>query len=412
MLILEASERLGGEHTWSFHDSDLDSHSLEWARNFVSHRWTGYGVFFPKFVKEFDLSYSSIRCGPQVPAPWDYHHLMMPHLRTKTLFHRQAVEVGKDWVRTADGTLHEGALVIDGRGPLTPSGGRSPLRDEEGYDQKGYQKFFGLVVTTDRPHGLTRPILMDTRVTQKKGYHFVYTLPFTDKTLLIEDTYYNLSPRIDRLEMLRELISYSEMYLGLHWNEELRAGLLWEASLESSRKRDLSSNLKAQVIHIEQEESGVLDIPLSNHQPMPENQGPLRSGLRAGLFHPTTSYSLGHAVSFADFFTSIWNPRAVDDSIGHALAYQKSHWDQGRFFRRLNNMLFLAAMPEKRMNVFEHFYKKDENLIKNFYRGQMSLIDQVSLLSGRPPVPVLSAFKTFFGTRSHATRIEREHHAL
>ncbi|WP_234007993.1 lycopene cyclase family protein, partial [Cronobacter malonaticus] len=61
----------------------------------------------------------------------------------------------------------------------------------------GQQAFLGQQWRLAAPHGLTRPILMDATVAQQGGYRFVYTLPLTPDTLLIEDTHYIDSATLD-----------------------------------------------------------------------------------------------------------------------------------------------------------------------------------------------------------------------
>ena len=58
----------------------------------------------------------------------------------------------------------------------------------------GYQKFLGQVLEFERPIDLAHPILMDASVAQEDGFRFVYVLPFTEHSALVEDTYYSESP--------------------------------------------------------------------------------------------------------------------------------------------------------------------------------------------------------------------------
>src|SRR5690606_27637496 len=76
--------------------------------------------------------------------------------------------------------------VIDARGPANASA-----------LDLGWQKFVGREYRFERPHGLDRPIVMDATVDQTEGYRFVYCLPFSDTRMLVEDTYYSLSPELD-----------------------------------------------------------------------------------------------------------------------------------------------------------------------------------------------------------------------
>ena len=79
-----------------------------------------------------------------------------------------------------------GTCVIDGRGPAP-----SPAL------ALAFQKFVGLEVRLAAPHGETVPVIMDAAVSQSDGYRFVYTLPFSADTILIEDTYYADGPTLE-----------------------------------------------------------------------------------------------------------------------------------------------------------------------------------------------------------------------
>ncbi|MEJ1938073.1 lycopene cyclase family protein, partial [Nostoc sp. NIES-2111] len=77
--------------------------------------------------------------------------------------------------------------VVDGTG-----------RPPEGRFMLGYQKFVGLELELAEPHGLDAPIIMDARVEQQDGYRFVYVLPFSPTSVLVEDTYYSDTSGLDR----------------------------------------------------------------------------------------------------------------------------------------------------------------------------------------------------------------------
>ena len=61
ILIVEQSDRLGGNHTWSFHQSDLTPQEFSFIEPFVSKKWDGYSVFFPKYSRRLPTSYYSVR---------------------------------------------------------------------------------------------------------------------------------------------------------------------------------------------------------------------------------------------------------------------------------------------------------------------------------------------------------------
>ena len=78
----------------------------------------------------------------------------------------------------AGGARYEADYVFDSRLPAPPDGGMLT------------QRFFGQFVRTQAPcFDTTHCTLMDFRVSQASGLHFLYTLPFSPTEALVEDTY-------------------------------------------------------------------------------------------------------------------------------------------------------------------------------------------------------------------------------
>ncbi|MDX2265478.1 MAG: lycopene beta-cyclase CrtY [Hyphomicrobiales bacterium] len=346
-LLLEKGGALGGNHTWSFHGADLDPAEYAWMKPFVAHSWPRQEVRFPAHSRVLETSYNTVFSER-------LHSVAAPVIAENAIFHADIVSVAPGSVRLADGREFQGACVVDGRGALK----EAPLA-------VGYQKFLGLEVRTAEPHGQDHPIIMDATVPQTDGYRFIYTLPFAPDRLLIEDTYYSDTPALDAPTLRRECETYA-------------AGRGWRI---------------AEVIR---EEVGVLPIVLAGDidafwaAPAP---GRPRSGLRAALFHPTTSYSLPSAVRLADALARL---RSFDEAGVHAYiqATSKSHWRETAFYRMLNRMLFMAADPAERYVIFERFYKLSQPLIERFYAGRTTLPDQLRILVGRPPVSILRATRS------------------
>lgn len=251
----------------------------------------------------------------------------------------------------ADGRMLKASAVIDGRGYQPDAALRM-----------GFQAFVGQEWQLSQPHGLTTPIIMDATVDQQAGYRFVYSLPFSADTLLIEDTHY-----ID------------------------------DATLSADRARqnirDYADRHGWQLTRLLREEQGALPITLTGDIDAFWQQRDLPcSGLRAGLFHPTTGYSLPLAVALADRLSQMttFNSDTLHATIQH---FASQTWQQQRFFRMLNRMLFLAGPAEGRWQVMQRFYGLPEDLIARFYAGKLTLPDRLRILSGKPPVPVLAALQ-------------------
>ena len=48
LLVVEHERSLGANHTWSFHDSDLEPAQRAWMQPLVTHRWTTHELRFPR----------------------------------------------------------------------------------------------------------------------------------------------------------------------------------------------------------------------------------------------------------------------------------------------------------------------------------------------------------------------------
>ena len=132
-----------------------------------------------------------------------------------------------------------------------------------------------------------------------------------------------------------------------------------------------------------------------------------RSGMRAALFHPTTGYSLPHAVRLAD---AVAASSELSSSALRALTrgHSREAWRRQSFFRLLNRMLYRGAEPGSRYRVLEHFYRLPEDLIGRFYAGRLTVWDKLRVLTGRPPIPLGRAFKAAFTSHRAAGPEGRE----
>jgi lycopene beta-cyclase len=121
-----------------------------------------------------------------------------------------------------------------------------------------------------------------------------------------------------------------------------------------------------------------------------------KAGMRAGLFHPTTGYSFPDAVRLATAIAA-----APDLSHPALVALTRRHaeraWARRGFYRALDAMLFRAAEPEQRYRVLERFYRLNPGLIQRFYAAESTGLDQLRMLSGRPPVRIDRAARALAG---------------
>ena len=344
LLLIEADDQPLGNHTWSFHRGDLTDSQFAWIQPYISYRWSGYDVRFPKLCRTLVGGYFTLTSEQLA--------LQLSESLGGQIMTGTAVKgLSEHSVKLEDGREIFAHAVIDGRG----------FRADESM-AIGVQAFVGQVWQLETPHGLTRPILMDATVDQQQGYRFVYTLPLTEDQLLIEDTHY-----IDHADLSVER--------GRNNIQQYAAQQGWS----------LTTLLR--------EERGNLPITLAGKFKRFWSRQPLAaSGLRGSLYHATTGYSLPHAVALADKIADI---SCMTSPCLRLLTYQFSRqsWRKQRFFRLLNRMLFLAGPATQRWQVMQRFYHLKAPLITRFYAGQLTPWDKLRLVSGKPPVPVIAAIK-------------------
>lgn len=366
ILVIEASDRIAGDHTWSFNRSDIIEPLQAWIEPFIAYSWDKYDVKFPKRERTLDIPY----CTGNSET---LRQCVQPHIESGRLSIKLNTRV-IDMTAT-DVILHNeqklsAKCVLDARG----------YKPNE-HKVLGYQKFVGRTIRTKQPHGLKHPIIMDATVEQLGGYRFVYCLPFTDNDVLVEDTYYTDGDGLSENEVAARVDDYIKAK-GWANHELLR------------------------------QEKGVLPITLAVEAAYGEDvtegeNKPVELGMTGGYYHAVTGYSLPEAVKSAEVVSDMIAKNKPDyaNAILHEMIYHKrDHYHEESFLRLLNRMLFRAAEPEKRYKVLERFYGFDEGLVARFYRNHLSKKDKLRILIGKPPVPVSKALKNF----SETAFIERE----
>ncbi len=359
LTLIEGADRLGGNHTWSFHGTDVPPAVLAWLRPLASYSWPHYDVKFPGRERRLTGSYHSLTSER-------LHDVVMAELGASVRLNASVVDVAPDRVILASGEQPEADLVVDGRGLHSAHGTGVTLR---------FQKFLGQLVRLSRPHGLTGPLLMDATVAQQQGYRFVYLLPFTATDVLIEDTYYSDTGTLDTAVLRQHIARYA-------------ADRGW------------------QVLDLLREEDGVLPVVLDCDLPAfwPAADAVPRAGLRAGLFHHTTGYSVPEAAALADALPGLpdLNSRAIAPWVRERV---RRRWREQRVFRLLNRMLFLGAAPADRYRILQHFYRLPETVIEHFYAGRLTLRDTSRVLTGTPPIPIHRALRYVLPSSSRSAGI-------
>ncbi|TWI53014.1 lycopene beta-cyclase [Pseudomonas duriflava] len=350
VLLVEQAPRLGGNHTWSFHEPDLTPAEHAWVAPLVVHRWTHYQVLFPELTRTLHSGYASITSER-------FHEALSERLGEAIRLNTPLSVLTPTEVRLTTGESLQAHAVLDGRG-YRPSP----------HLWLGFQKFLGQELHLSQPHGLTGPIIMDATVPQQDGYRFVYVLPLANDRVLIEDTYYADGQDVDP-DRLRENI----------------------ARYASSRGWQIKATLR--------EEQGVLPITLGGDiEAFLAEAGDVPvTGLAAGLFHPTTGYSLPEAVRLADKIAQL--PHLDAASLSTLLRQHiLRRWRTQGYFRLLNRMLFLAGPAQHRYRVMRRFYGLSEPLIQRFYASHLKPYDKLRIVMGKPPVPIREALPAVFAS--------------
>ncbi|MBN8582183.1 MAG: lycopene beta-cyclase CrtY [Anaerolineae bacterium] len=339
-LLIESSPSLGGHHTWSYHETDIPPECREWMRAFQSYRWDSHSIQFPKLSRTLETPYCTLLSS-------DFDSKLAPLLGNHFRPNTRVKDLNRGMVALEDGTVLEAKLVLDARG-WTPQG------------LTAYQKFVGLEVEVEISEDSgasggsvqwTTPMLMDATVPQLDGFRFMYTLPFSKNRFLIEDTYYSTQPDLNIPEIEKRI-----------WNYAADRG--WK----------IQSVLRKEV--------GCLPLPLTATFPLSQrSDAAIPVGLRAGLFHATTGYSLPYAVATAELLFKLWplGLAAVESGLKNRI---EDNWNQQSFYRLLNRMLFWAAKPTERYKVLEKFYSLPSPTIERFYAGSSTLFDRARILSG------------------------------
>lgn len=334
IAIIEAGERLGGNHTWCVHARDVPERARAWFEPLIVQRWPSYDVRFPTLARTLASEYSVIsseRFAQVVSQRMGANALLLG---------TRATDITADHVRLSDGRVLRGRVVIDARGPNVQAYTGSA----------GYQKFVGIELVTPRPHGVERPLMMEATCVQSDGFRFFYLLPFAPDRLLIEETRFSRAPHLDLAAGRAAVLAYAERFGG--------------------------------VIERVREESGVLPMPWSLGQSPFQCASPLVAGYRGGYFHPATGYSLPAAVRVADL---IGTHVSAEPFGSEWRGFMRKHRAQVSYALQLNRLLFSGFAESDMWRVFERFYRLPEDLIERFYALSLSLPDRARILLGRPP---------------------------
>ncbi len=347
ITIIEAGDKLGGNHTWSFHESDVSPAAFEILKPLISRSWSSTSVEFPRVKRSINCAYHSIRSD-------DFDRVLREKFGHNIRFNSRATKLTDTTVVLENGTVIDAACVFDARGleTLPP-----PVVN-------GFQKFIGYDVTLEAPHGLKAPVLFDATCPQLDGFRYFYLLPWDQTSILIEESFYSDEPDLNEERISRSIKSYIE-----------RKG--WK------------------IKSIDREQSAVMPIPLTAELIKTSAAGePVPLGVRAGFFHSTTGYTLPDAARFAEFIAK--STLLTTTSARETLAKFRRPWiSRQRFYRLMNRLMFQASEASLRYTILQKFYEHTDEVVQRFYAGRTTWTDRLRILSSKPPVPMRLTFKNF-----------------
>ncbi|WP_265499538.1 lycopene beta-cyclase CrtY [Paracoccus beibuensis] len=346
VLLLDQASGASDGHTWSCHDTDLQPRWLDLLRPIRRASWPDQEVSFPDHARRMRTGYGSLDGGGLMRA--------VSEAGAEIRWNGPVSSIDANAATVGDERL-AAPCVIDGRG-AQPSA----------HLAVGFQKFVGIEIETESPHGVRRPMIMDATVPQQDGYRFIYLLPFSPTRILIEDTRYSDGGDLDDERLARASHDYAR---ARGWTGQ-----------EVRRER------------------GILPIALAHDAAAfwaDHAAGAVPVGLRAGFFHPVTGYSLPYAAQIADVVADLARQdRLTTDHLRSALRdFAIFRARQDRFLRLLNRMLFRGCPPDRRYTLLQRFYRMPEGLIERFYAGRLTRVDQLRIVTGKPPIPLSKAIR-------------------
>ncbi|MDQ3037995.1 MAG: lycopene cyclase family protein, partial [Myxococcota bacterium] len=245
-------------------------------------------------------------------------------------------------VETSDGSLRA-RVVWDARGG-------APDERAQRDDVRWLQHFVGWVVRTERP--IFEPsvaTLMDFEVTQQRGPHFVYVLPYARDEALVEDTYFSDAPLAEE-EYERTIRAWLEARGAAHFEIVRR---------ERGR------------------------IPMSTAELAPRTSPRIVPiGLRGGAAKPSTGYAFAFIQRQCDRLAQV----AAD--AGATPPDVAVHAPIARFFDRVF-LSYLRRNPTRAPEVFGALFERTEpEALVRFLSEEGGARDHLAVMNGVPRLPV------------------------
>lgn len=215
------------------------------------------------------------------------------------------------------------------------------------------QHFKGWVINAEKPvFNAGEATLMDFRVGQQHGTTFVYVMPFSETTALVEYTLFT--------EQLLEPAQY-----------------------ENGLKKYISELLKIDSYKIEEEEFGI--IPMTNHRFPSANGSIINIGTAGGQ----TKASSGYTFSFIQKHSA----RIVENLVKRGNPFIPLPGGPKRF--KFYDSTLLHILKHNKLpgdKIFTRLFKKNKpQQVLRFLDNESSLGDELKIISSLPTMPFLKA---------------------
>lgn len=347
ILLIEAGPALGGNHLWSFIDSDVGPAEKDLLRPLVNYGWREFSVVFPRYKRALPQPFYSIRSDRFDEALRE----AMP--AESILTGRRAAGVSADGVVLEDGTMIAAHGVIDARGPADLS-----LLDLH------WRKFVGYELTLDGPHSVRRATLIDAAADPAEGFQYMTMLPIESDRLFIEDVRYEAHPELDMTDHGNRIVNHAARF---GWR--------------------IRSSARGQ--------AGILPVAVGGDFEdywRSGGEGVAKVGLRAGLFHPVSGNTLGDAARTALMIAQAkdWSGAALHRML-HAHAAKA--WAKRDYYRRFAKRMLRETPVPDGYKFLEALYTMDTDLIARFHGMTLGFTDRLALSLGDGPMPLSAAMK-------------------
>lgn len=366
VLLLEREQTLGGNHTWSFHETDLISVSEPgeetgdksglWLQPLITKSWDAHEVRFPNLNRVVQNPYHSIRA--------EHFHTTLMKILGRNVRLGCDVERATDFeVETSDGEILQAPLVIEASG-ITPT--KKTDRTFAGV-ACGWHKFTGFDLKLRKPHGLNHPVLVDATIPQMDGFRYFSYFPWDETRILVEETFLSSTSDLNQARISRSIRAYAE-----------RAG--WDVeSVERTEEGRMPLPLYA--LEFDRPSHAAVEFDGEDFT----DRSPVAISTGSGWFHSATSDSLPDAVRIADFICGL--PQLRTGPVRADLRKFRRDWiDQQRFYRLVNRLMFRAVEPSLRYQVLERFYGLRPDIVERYFAGTTSRADRTKILGSKPVV--------------------------